>query len=60
MAKSVHPDRVDPTWPEELPEGEHPVSEIMSTLQGASSPFGEIEFPVAEVPYEHPHTVINR
>lgn len=60
MAKSVNPDRVDPTWPEDLPDGEHPVSEIVSPLQGASSPFGEIQFPVEEVPYVHPQTVINR
>ncbi|MGD9530810.1 hypothetical protein [Pseudonocardia sp.] len=60
MAKSVNSARIDPTWPPDLPDGEHPVSEIVSPLQGASSPFGEIEFPVDEVPYEHPHTVINR
>jgi hypothetical protein len=60
VAKSVNPDRVDPTWPEDLPDGEHPVSEIVSPLQGASSPFGEIQFPVEEVPYVHPQTVINR
>ena len=24
------------------------------------SPFGDLEFPLDEVPYEHPHTVINR
>jgi hypothetical protein len=60
VAKSVNPDRVDPTWPEDLPDGEHPVSEIVSPLQGASSPFGEIQFPVEGVPYVHPQTVINR
>lgn len=60
MAKPVNDDRIDPSWPEELPDGGHPVSEIVSTLQGASSPFGEIEFPVTEVPYVHPVTEINR
>ena len=25
MAKSVNSDRIDPTWPEDLPDGEHPV-----------------------------------
>ena len=60
MAKSVNSDRIDPTWPEDLPDGEHPVSEIVSPLQGASSPFGDIVFPVEEVPYVHPETVINR
>lgn len=53
-------ERIDPTWPADLPTGEHPVSEIVSPLQGASSPFGEIEFPVQDVPYEHPVTEINR
>lgn len=60
MAKSVNSDRIDPTWPEDLPDGEHPVSEIVSPFQGASSPFGDIVFPVEEVPYVHPETVINR
>jgi hypothetical protein len=60
VAKSVNPDRLDPSWPSDLPDGAHPVSEIVSPLQGASSPFGEIEFPVEEVPYVHPVTVINR
>lgn len=60
MAKSVKPDRIDPTWPDDLADGEHPVSEIVSALQGASSPFGEVQFPVEDVPYEHPKTVINR
>jgi len=60
VAKSVNSDRIDPTWPEDLPDGEHPVSEIVSPLQGASSPFGDIVFPVEEVPYVHPETVINR
>jgi hypothetical protein len=53
------PGRIDPTWPE-LPNGEHPVSELASPLQGASSPFGDVEFPVEEVPYVHPVTEINR
>lgn len=60
MAKSKNPERIDPTWPEDLPDGVHPVSEVVSPLQGASSPFGEIEFPVEDVPYVHPETVINR
>jgi hypothetical protein len=29
-------------------------------MQGSFSPFGDVEFPLEEVPYEHPHTVINR
>lgn len=60
MATTGRTDRIDPTWPEDLPDGDHPVSEIVSPLQGASSPFGEVEFPVEDVPYVHPVTVINR
>jgi hypothetical protein len=43
-----------------MPDGEHPVSEIVSDVQGASSPFGDVEFPVEEVPYVHPVTEVNR
>jgi hypothetical protein len=60
VAKSVNSDRIDPGWPDDLPDGEHPVSEIVSPLQGASSPFGDVQFPVEDVPYVHPETVINR
>ena len=59
MAKSVQPDRLDPTWPE-LPEGGHPVSELTADMQGSLSPFGDVEFPADNVPYTHPHTEINR
>jgi hypothetical protein len=51
--------RIDPTWPQ-LPDGEHPVSELASPNQGSLSPFGDIEFPVEEVPYVHPVTEINK
>jgi len=50
---------VDPTWPE-LPEGENPVTELSTDVQGALSPYGEIQFPLPSVPYVHPTTVINR
>ena len=59
MAKRDRPERIDPTWPT-LPDGEHPLSELAAPVQGSFSPFGDIEFPLDEVPYEHPHTVINR
>lgn len=59
MAKPAHPGRIDPSWPE-LPEGEHPVSELASTMQGSLSPFGDVEFPLETVPYEHPVTKINK
>ncbi len=51
--------RVDPSWPD-LPDGEHPVSELAAPVQGSLSPFGELEFPLPEVPYVHPVTEINR
>ena len=50
---------VDPTWPE-YEDGEHPVTELNTHVQGALSPYGEVEFPLPSVPYVHPTTVINR
>ena len=50
---------VDPHWPH-LPDGEHPVTELSTHVQGALSPFGDVEFPLPTVPYIHPTTVINR
>lgn len=60
-AKAARPNRsvrVDPAWPD-VP---HPVSEIAASLQGALSPFGDVEFPLPaeELPYEHPVTKINK
>jgi hypothetical protein len=59
VAKSVQPDRLDPTWPQ-VPDGEHPVSELTADMQGSLSPFGDVEFPQENVPYTHPTTKINR
>lgn len=59
MAKSIPEDRRDPTWPA-LPDGEHPLTELTTDVQGNLSPFGELEFPLAQVPYEHPVTEVNR
>lgn len=55
--KAVTP-RTDPSWP----EVDHPVTELLAPTQGASSPFGETQFPLSaeELGYEHPVTVINR
>jgi hypothetical protein len=54
-------DRIDPAWPQ-VPDGAHPVSEIVADRQGALSPFGEVSFPMSaeHVPYTHPETVINK
>ncbi|MDO4927445.1 MAG: hypothetical protein Q3976_00030 [Corynebacterium sp.] len=53
---------VDPGWPEHVPGGGHPVTELMSKKIGAESPFGDVEFPVpaSETGYVHPYTRINR
>jgi hypothetical protein len=51
--------RIDPAWPE-LPDGHHPVTELAAPVQGSLSPFGDVEFPLDSVNYEHPETVINR
>jgi hypothetical protein len=59
VAKPVPEDRRDPAWPQ-LPDGEHPVTELTTDVQGNLSPFGEIEFPLDDVPYTHPHTEVNR
>jgi hypothetical protein len=59
VAKPVPEDRKDPAWPQ-LPDGEHPVTELTTAVQGSLSPFGEIEFPLEEVPYVHPVTRVNR
>ena len=32
---------VDPTWPQ-LPDGEHPLTELSTDVQGALSPFGDV------------------
>ena len=59
MAKPVPADRLDPAWPQ-LPDGEEPVTEFTCHIQGSLSPFGELQFPLDEVPYVHPVTVVNR
>jgi hypothetical protein len=59
VAKGVRPEHVDPTWPD-MSDGSHPVSELAAATQGSMSPFGDLEFPLPEVPYEHPVTEINR
>ncbi|TCP56574.1 hypothetical protein EV191_101517 [Tamaricihabitans halophyticus] len=59
MAKRDRSDRVDPEWPQ-ANDGEHAVSELVSDLQGAHSPFGDVRFPQSSVPYVHPETKINK
>ena len=53
---------VDNGWPELNGEDDHAVSEMATDRTGASSPFGELTFPLPaeELPYTHPVTVINK
>ncbi|WP_342319259.1 hypothetical protein [Corynebacterium mayonis] len=64
MAKDVEKiGRANPAWPEHTPADLHPVTEITSTLAGASSPFGNdvvLPRPYEETGYVHPTTRINR
>lgn len=46
-------ERIDPSWPRTV-DGGSPVSELCAPVQGALSPFGDVELPAAEVPYHHP------
>ncbi|WP_227984497.1 hypothetical protein [Nocardia spumae] len=53
---------VDNGWPQ-VDHGDHAVTELSSTRSGGLSPYGEdTEFPVpaGDLPYVHPHTVVNR
>lgn len=63
MAKGgAKSDRIDPSWPANPSEHEHPVSELAADRQGSLSPFGDVTFPVPaeELPYQHPVTVLNK
>ncbi|WP_031464705.1 hypothetical protein [Sciscionella sediminilitoris] len=57
MAKEVQRSKnIDPAWP----QGDgHPVTELAADRQGSLSPFGEVTFPVDDLPYVHPETEIN-
>jgi hypothetical protein len=62
VVNNVKKNYVDPGWPK-TPKGEVAVTELSSSRSGGLSPFGEdTEFPlpVEDLPYVHPHTVINR
>lgn len=61
MAKGGNTERVDPEWPGDDDNGQHPVSELVADRQGALSPFGELDFPLSPeaLGYKHPQTEIN-
>jgi hypothetical protein len=52
--------RIDPHWPADDHQGNHPVSELAADRQGALAPWGDLVFPLDTVPYEHPQTEINK
>ena len=64
QTKAVKPAKkgyVDPGWGDHAP-GQHPVTEIIATVNGAMSPFGnETDFPrpYEETGYVHPVTNIH-
>lgn len=60
MAKKLPENRIDPAWPAEGPDDDHPVTELLADVQGSLSPFGEVSFPLDDVPYVHPSTQVNR
>lgn len=55
---------VDPGWPKHIPRTDgHVVTEITSTLAGASSPYGDdlvLPRPAEELGYVHPYTRFNQ
>ena len=60
VEKKAH---VNPSWPELAHEDAHPVTELVSQVAGASSPFGDdlvLPRPAEEIGYVHPYTRINR
>lgn len=61
MADTAKKSYVDAGWVE-LADGKPAVTELISQTAGGSSPWGDIRVPVPadELPYVHPHTVINR
>lgn len=62
MVKKSKKPYVDNGWPQ-VEDGDHAVTELSSTRSGGLSPYGDhTEFPVPadELPYVHPHTVVNR
>ncbi|WJY62764.1 hypothetical protein CATRI_03325 [Corynebacterium atrinae] len=53
---------VDPAWPKNIPEDGHVVTELISKLAGASSPFGDdtvLPVPAEQLGYVHPYTRFN-
>lgn len=62
MGKTADRDvRIDPSWPKESQDGDHPVSELAADRQGSLSPYGDVTFPLEAdaLPYTHPVTEIN-
>ena len=54
---------VDPGWPTHVPGGGHAVTEQISKLAGASSPWGDetvLPVPAEELSYVYPYTRTNK
>ena len=53
---------VDNGWPDLNGDDDHAVSELATDRTGASSPFGDLTFPLPsdDIPYVHPVTVVNK
>lgn len=63
MANMEKKGYVDPGWPQYRPGDGVPVTEMISKLAGASSPYGDdtvLPVPPEQLGYVHPYTRINR
>ncbi len=58
--KGANTGRIDPNWPADDDNGQHPVSELAADRQGALSPYGDLVFPLEDAGYTHPVTEINK
>ena len=63
MANMEKKGYVDPGWPKYIPGDGHAITEQISKLAGASSPYGDdtvLPVPPEQLSYVHPYTRINR
>lgn len=63
MANVEKKSYVDPGWPTVVPGGGHPVTDLISKVAGASSPYGNetvLPVPAEQTGYVHPYTRINK
>ncbi|GAA4784214.1 hypothetical protein FRX94_04895 [Corynebacterium canis] len=63
MANMEKKGYVDPGWPEHAPGDGHVVTELISKVSGASSPYGDetpFPLPAEKLGYVHPYTRTNK